>query len=105
MTRITRPAAERRFHQGLHYLFGMTQRGQKTADAEELLSVTTVMGYLSAYAFPDCNLYEAKQRMLLALEPLRSSIDVEALVDRALRLAEVFRRPWTEPPDPAGPTI
>lgn len=105
MTRITQPAAERRFHQGLHYVMGMTDLGQKTADAAELLAVATVMGYLAAYAFPGGNLYDAKQRMLLAFGPLRSCMQVEPLVDRALRLAEVFRRPWTEPGDATGPTI
>ncbi len=105
MTRITQPAAERRFHQGLHYILGMTDQGRKTADLEELLAITCVMGFLAAYAFPGCNLYEVKQRMLLAFEPLRSSIDVELLLDRALKVATVFRRPWTEPGDPTGPTI
>jgi hypothetical protein len=83
----------------------MTDQGRRSADPEELLAVTSIMGYLAAYAFPDCNLYDLRQRMLLAFEPLRPSIDVELLVDRSLKLAEVFRRPWTEPGDPSGPTV
>ncbi|MBE3050162.1 hypothetical protein IMZ48_48230 [Candidatus Bathyarchaeota archaeon] len=58
MTRITQPAAQRRFHQGLHYILGMTDQGRRSADPEELLAVTSIMGYLAAYAFPDCNLYD-----------------------------------------------
>jgi hypothetical protein len=44
--------------------------------------------------------------MLFTFEPLKKdAVDVDPLVDRALDLAEVFRRPWTEPGDPDGPTI
>jgi hypothetical protein len=105
MTRITQHAAERRFHQGMLYILGMTDQGRKTPDPGELLAVASIMGYLAAYAFPDCNLYDVKRTMVLAFEPLSSSVEVERLVDQALKLAEVFRRPWTEPGDPTGPTI
>ncbi len=42
-------------------------------------------------AVPDYNLYQAKQRMLSAFEPLNSTVDVERLLDRAFQIAEVFR--------------
>ena len=102
---VTQAAAARRFHQGLHYILGMTDRGRNTAGLEDLLGITTIMAYIRAYAFPEGNLFDLKQRMLLVFEPLRDSVDAESLVDRALRLAEVFRRPWTEPIDATGPTI
>ena len=105
MTTINQAVAARRFHQGLFYLLGITGQGPSEAASESTLAVATVMAYLAAYAFPDCNLYDVKQRMLLAFEPLKTAADVESLVDKALRLAEVFRRPWTEPGNPDGPTI
>lgn len=105
MTKINQAAATRRFHQGLSYLLGTSGQGRKP-DPEMLLAVATVMAYLGAYAFPDCNRHELKQRMLFTFEPLKKdAVDVDPLVDRALDLAEVFRRPWTEPGDPDGPTI
>ncbi len=105
MTSINQQVAARRFHQGLFYLLGIIDQGRKNPEPDSVLAVSTVMAYLAAYAFPNCNLYDVKQRMLVALEPLKSSVNVESLLDRALELAEVFRRPWTEPGDPDGPTI
>lgn len=105
MTTIKQEVAARRFHQGLFYLLGMTDQGRKNPEPESVLAVSTVMAYLAAYAFPDCNIYDVKQRMLVALEPIKSAVDVESLLDKALGLAEVFRRPWTEPGDPDGPGI
>jgi hypothetical protein len=105
MTTINQATALRRFHQGLFYLLGMTDQGREKPAPEIILAVTTVMAYLAAYAFPDDNLYGVKQRMQLAFEPLKSAADVEGLLNKALDLAEVFRRPWTEPGDLDGPTI
>ena len=105
ITAINQAAAARRFHQGLFYLLGSSNQGCEKLDPEILLAVTTVMAYLAAYAFPDGNLYDVKQRMLLAFEPLRNVVQIEPLLDRALALAEVFRRPWTEAGNPNGPTI
>ena len=104
MTVINEGAAQRRFDQGLDHILGITNLGQTTGDPAEVLAVTTVMAYLAAYAFPDGNLWEIRQRMIAALDPLKTCTDVEALVMRATTLAEVFRRPWTEPPTD-GPTI
>jgi hypothetical protein len=105
MTTINQPTALRRFHQGLFYLLGTSDQGRKTPDPETLLAVTTVMAYLAAYAFPEGNLHDLKQRMTLAFEPLKNVVDVQTLLDKGLTLAEVFRRPWTEPGNPEGPTI
>ena len=105
MTTINQAAATRRFHQGLFYLLGNSDQGRKKPDSDIVLAVTTVMAYLAAYAFPDSNLYDLKQRMLLAFEPLKNVVEVEPLLDRAIALAEVFRRPWTEAGNPDGPTI
>jgi hypothetical protein len=104
-TTITEQVATRRMHQGLFYLLGATDRGQKGPEPESLLAVSTVMAYLAAYAFPDCNLGEVKQRMLVVLEPLKSTVDVEAVIDKAFQLAGVFRRPWTEPGNREDRTI
>jgi len=103
MTTINHEVAARRFHQGLYYLLGITDRGRKNAEPESVLAVSIVMAYLAAYAFPDCNLYDLKQRMVVALEPLKSAVHVESLVHKAVDLAEMFRRPWTEPGDRMGP--
>lgn len=105
MTTFNQAVAARRFHQGLYYLLGITDQGRKKPEPESLLTVATVMAYLAAYAFPGCNLYDVKQRMLVAFEPLKSAVDVESPLDKALDLAEVFRRPWTEPGELDGPTI
>jgi hypothetical protein len=105
MTTINQAAALRRFHQGLFYLLETSDQGSKKPDPDTLMAVATVMAYLAAYAFPGGNLYELKQKMLFAFEPLKPAVEVEPLLDRAIALAEVFRRPWTEAGDRGGPTI
>lgn len=105
ITAINQEAATRRFHQGLLYILGSSIHCPGKPDADVLLAVTTVLAYLAAYAFPDGNLYDVKQRMLLAFDRLKNVVEVEPLLDRALALADVFRRPWTEAVNPNGPTI
>lgn len=61
------------------------------------MAVSTVMVNLGAYAFPDCNPYEAKQRLLSAFEPLKNAVDTERILNKAFQLAEAFRRAWNEP--------
>ena len=90
---------------GLNHILTITDQGRKPINLEELLGTTTIMAYIAAYVFPDANLFELRQRLLLAFVPLQGSIDTELLIERATSLAEVFRRPWTEPSDPIGPTI
>ena len=99
-TRITQSAAARRFDQGLNHILTITDQGRKPINLEELLGTTTIMAYIAAYVFPDANLFELRQRLLLAFVPLQGSIDTELLIERATSLAEVFRRPWTEPSNP-----
>jgi hypothetical protein len=102
MTVINQAAASRRFHQGLLYLLGMSNGGRSAIDPESLLAVVTVMAYLGAYVFPDANLYEVKQKLVATLEPLRSIVDLETVVEKAAELAQAFRRPWSEEPSPTG---
>lgn len=104
MTEITQLAAQRRIQQGLDYLLKVTNEGQTSGDPRDVLAVTTVMAYLAAYAYPDGNLWEIRQHIIDALAPLKRCTDTEALVMKATALAEVFRRPWTEP-QAGGPTI
>ena len=104
-TVITQEVATQRMQQGLFYLLGVGDRGQKNPDAESVLAVSTVMAYLAAYAFPECNLFEAKQSLLSAFGPLKNTVDAERVLDKAFQLAEVFRRPWTEAAGRDGPTI
>ena len=104
-TIITQEVATQRMRQGLFYLLGVGDRGQKNPDAESVLAVSTVMAYLAAYAFPECNLFEAKQSLLSAFGPLKNTVDAERVLDKAFQLAEVFRRPWTEPGSSNEPTI
>jgi len=104
-TVITQEVATQRMKQGLFYLLGTRDRGEKNADPQSVLAVSTVMAHLAAYAFPECNLYEAKQRLLSAFEHLKNTVDTELVLDKAFELAEVFRRPWTEPAGRDGPTI
>jgi hypothetical protein len=105
ITSISQAAASRRFHQGLFYLLGSSDQGRQKPDPEVLLAITTVMAFLAAYAFPGGNLHDVKQRMLIAFEPFKNVVDIEPLLDRALALAEVFRRPWTEAGNPDESTI
>ena len=102
MTVISQAAASRRFHQGLHYLLGMSNGGHQAIDAESLLAVVTVMAYLGTYVFPDANLYELKKKLVATLEPLNAVVDIEAVVEKAAQLAQAFRRPWSEEPSPTG---
>lgn len=96
-TIITQEVASRRLHQGLFYLLGALDDLQRNPDPESVLAVSTVMAYLAAYALPECNLTEAKERLHFAFEPLKNTIDTKLILDKAFHLAEVFRRPWTEP--------
>jgi hypothetical protein len=102
MTVINQAAASRRFHQGLHYLLGVSNGGRQAIDAESLLAVVTVMAYLGAYVFPDANLYELKKKLVATLEPLNAVADIGAVVEKAAELAQAFRRPWSEEPSPTG---
>lgn len=104
MTVIDQAVAMKRFHQGLYYLLGFHESGEG-AHADSFLAVVTVMAYLGAYAFPQENLHGLKVKMTAALEPFQSSIDVESTVARAVQLAEVFRRPWSEPGSTGEATI
>lgn len=64
------------------------------------------MAYLGADAFPDDNLYHLRGKLVAALDPLRDcAADIKAVVDKATGLAEVFRRPWSEPGAVDEPTI
>ena len=105
MTVINEDVAKRRFHQGLYYLSGLAAKPEAQIKFETALPVLSVMAYLGAYAYPGGNLYDLKQVMIAALEPLKGELDVESLVDRALEISEVFRRPWTEPCPPGERTI
>lgn len=102
ITVISQDSAMRRFHQGLYYLLGTTNQGREKADTESFLAVVTVMAYLGAYVFPEDNLYHVRKKMVAALEPFRESADIEAVVEQATELAEVFRRPWSETPSAMG---
>ena len=97
MTRINEDVAMRRFHQGLFYLIGAATKEDRKIEGDTVLAVTSVMAYLGAYAYPGGNLYDLKQVMKGAFEPLKSKMDIETTIDRAIEIAEVFRRPWTEP--------
>ncbi len=105
MTVIDQAAAMRRFHQGLYYLLGTTNQGREKADPESFLAIVTIMAYLGAYAFPEDNLYHVKKKIIAALDPVKDCADIDAVVDKAIHLAEVFRRPWSEPGAPGEPTI
>ena len=87
MTRITQASAERRFHQGLLYLFGVTEHGLQTAEPGAVLAVLTTMAYLAAYASPGCNLHGLKERMMLELEPLVDPSDGESFLPLDLDVA------------------
>ena len=105
MTVISEDAAKRRFYQGLNCLFEMAAKQDQELDCETVVAVLSVMAYLGAYAYPSGNLYDLKQVMLLAMEPLKEKLELEPAIDKALELAEVFRRPWTEPCPLSGNTI
>ena len=105
MTVISQPAALRRFHQGLYYLLGITNQGREKTDSESFDAAVAIMAYLGAYAFPDDNLYHLRQKLIAALDPLKDCADIKAVVEKATDLAEVFRRPWSEPAAEDGPTI
>lgn len=105
MTVITEDAAKKRFHQGAYYLLGMAANAETKLSPQTALPVLAVMAYLGAYAYPGGNLYDLKQVMVMALEPVQDKLNVVSLVDQALEYAEVFRRPWTEPGSAGEPTI
>ena len=63
------------------------------------------MAYLGVYAFPGENVCGVKQQMIAPFEPLRDGTDIDVILEKTLRLAEVLRRPWSEPPNPGEPTI
>jgi hypothetical protein len=105
MTIVDQSAATRRFQQGLRYLLETNRDGALRADAESVLAIVTVMAYLGAYAFPNENLYGLKREMVAALQAIRNQGDIEVIVSRALELAEIFRRPWSEPQATGSPTI
>lgn len=105
MTVINQSVALRRFQQGLYYLLGTTNQGREKADSESFLAAVAIMAYLGAYAFPDDNLYNLRERLIAALDPLKDAADIEAVVEKATELAQVFRRPWSEPGAEDGPTI
>ena len=97
MTTITQESASRRFHQGAYYLLGLVANSDHL-DPQEVIGVASIMAYVGAYAYPDKNLFEFRQVLTLALEFLKSKMDLEMVVNRATENAEVFRRPWTEEP-------
>ncbi len=97
MTVINQAAALRRFHQGLFYLLGTTRQGETEVDQESFVAILAVMAYLGAYAFPGGNLHDLRKRLVAVLEPLKDTADIQAVVEKATALAEVFRRPWSEP--------
>jgi hypothetical protein len=104
VTLITQGAASRRFEQGLHFLLEKTNMARETLDDETFLAVLAVMSYLAAYVWRDENLFGVRKQMVALLEPWRHTTDIERIVSRATELAQVFRRPWSEPlSDP--PTI
>jgi hypothetical protein len=103
VTKITKDKAIRRFNQGLIYLIGAVTTDGKGIQGDEILAVASIMAYLGAYG-SDQNIYGFKQAMNLAFEPLKTKIDVESTVNRAVEIAEIFRRPWTEPGE-EEPTI
>ena len=105
MTVINQPVALRRFHQGLEYLLEMKRQGKEDVNSESVLAVVAIMAYLGAYAFPGDNLYHLRARLTAALDSLGDGTDVKTMVDRATELAEVFRRPWSEPGAGGEPTI
>jgi hypothetical protein len=97
VTLITQDAASRRFEQGLHFLLEKTNLAREGLDDETFLAVVAVMGYLAAYVWRDENLYGVRKQMVTVLEPWRHTTDIERIVSRATELAQVFRRPWSEP--------
>ena len=104
MTAITPETANKRFHQGLMYLMGLTADPKAELNREEICGVVSVMAYLGAYAYPEKNYHGLKQVLSLALEFLASRTDVNVIIETSMRNAEAFRRPWTEEPSP-GQTI
>lgn len=104
MTRITQQVSERRYHQGPLFLAESYVRGQAGLSSDDVLATLAIMAYIGAYAFPDVNLHGLKQRMLSEIQVFLPP-DSEQLVDRALSVAKVFRRPWTEPGAAGEPTI
>jgi hypothetical protein len=102
MTVINQAAASRRFHQGLHYLLGMSHANRGVVEPDAFLAVVTVMAYLAAYVFPDDNLFGVKKKLVAALQQFDGTVDVEAVVEKAAALAQAFRRPWSEEPSVTG---
>jgi len=105
MTVINQAVALRRFHQGLYFLLGATNQGREKADSESFHAAVAVMAYLGAYAFPGDNLYNLRERLVASLSPLKDCADINAVVEKATEVAQVFRRPWSEPGAVDGPTI
>ena len=98
-TTIYQPAAKRRFYQGLQSFRAVRRDTPGGLDSESDLARMAVLTYLGAYAFPECNLDEFKQILLDTLRPDFPPEQLEPLVDKAIHIAEKFRRPWEEPDD------
>ena len=80
---------------------GLASRSDKEftpLEMAEMAGVVSIMAYIGSYAYPDRNLCEFRQVLMLALEFLKPKSDIELIVNRATDNAEVFRRPWTEEP-------
>jgi hypothetical protein len=105
MTKITQPTAMRRFEQGLQALADIRHTEEDSVKTEVQFAVVAIMAYLGAYAFPKENLYGLKQKLRDALADEFTPDQIERVIDRAVDVAECFRRPWEESGSREEPTI
>ncbi len=102
MTVITQDTAKRRYDQGLRSLRGIASRNRVAANRSTVLAIAAVMAYLAAYAYPRQGPLGVKKSMRRDLAFLQAKMDVEPVIEYAMRIAAIFRRPWSEPLPPTA---